>query len=233
MIILFNADDFGLTKGVTDGILKAHKDGIIGSTTMIMNGHACDYAVRQAKKHPTLKVGIHLVLTWGIPLNDQVPNLVNDQGTFKYTNRFEEMESPQIEQVEKEWQTQIEAFLATGLPLHHIDSHHHVHGWLPLKEVVIRLAKKYNVPVRYVDSLKNYPDLLLTETLWTHFYAEGVTDNIFSDLKHLNVRTVEVMTHPAYVDQDLHQISSYAKQREIELNILCNVDVPDWADLVT
>lgn len=233
MIILFNADDFGLTEGVTDGIIKAHTDGIIRSTTMIMNGHACDYAITQAKENPTLQVGIHLVLTWGIPLNKHVPNLVNDQGAFKYTNRFEEMDPPPIDQVEKEWQTQIEAFLATGLPLHHIDSHHHIHGWLPLKEVVMRLAKKYDVPVRYVDSLKDYPEYLLTETLWTQFYADGVTDGIFSELRRLDVRSVEVMTHPAFVDQDLREISSYTKQRETELKILCHVDIPDWVDLVT
>lgn len=65
MRIEINADDFGLTKGVTDGIIQAHQDGCVTSTTLMMNGLATDYAVEKALENPDLKVGIHLVLTWG------------------------------------------------------------------------------------------------------------------------------------------------------------------------
>src|SRR5690625_2763627 len=114
MKILFNADDFGLTESVTDGIIKAHTDGIVGSATLMMNGHATDYAVIKAKEHPTLKVGIHLALTWGKPLRNDVSDLVAGDGNFKYNNMYTTMKSPNLTQLEKEWQTQIEAFLATG-----------------------------------------------------------------------------------------------------------------------
>src|SRR5690625_7439350 len=67
MNILFNADDFGLTKGVTDGVIKAHSEGVVGSTTLMMYGKATDYAVEQAKRHPTLDIGINIVLSWGYP----------------------------------------------------------------------------------------------------------------------------------------------------------------------
>jgi len=159
MKVLFNADDFGLTKGVTDGIIKAHTNGIVHSTTLMMNGKSLYYAVEQAKSHPTLQVGIHLVLTWGEPIRDDVSELMDENGLFKYKNTFREVKPPNVKHVEKEWRAQIEAFLATGLTLHHIDSHHHVHGWEPLKDVVIKLAKEYDVPVRYVDSLKDHPEL--------------------------------------------------------------------------
>ena len=68
MQVIFNADDFGLTKGVTDGIIQSHTKGIVTSTSLIMNGRAVSYAVEQAKKHPSLRVGLHLVLSWGKPL---------------------------------------------------------------------------------------------------------------------------------------------------------------------
>lgn len=230
MRILFNADDFGLTTGVTDGIMKAHLDGIVGSTTLMMNGYETAYAVKKAKEHPTLKVGIHLVLTWGQSLRKDVPDLVTPDGTFKYNNTYRTMKTPNLAQVEKEWHAQIEAFLATGLPLHHIDSHHHIHGWEPLEPVIIKLAEHFNVPVRYVDRLKSYPDLLLTDTLHLGFYNDGVNDQIFEDLKRLDVQSVEVMTHPAYVDQDLHKISSYLDKREEELDVLCRLDKPEWME---
>lgn len=232
--MLFNADDFGLTKGVTDGIIKSHVDGIVRSTTLMMNGLAVDYAVEQVHKHPTLQVGIHLVLSWGQPVTarSEVPGLVNADGRFKYNNTFSTMKSPNIHEVEKEWRAQIEAFLATGLKLHHMDSHHHIHGWEPLKDLVIRLAEEYQVPVRYVESLKDETEMLLTKMLWLDFYGDGVNGNIFDKLRGLDADVVEVMVHPALVDDDLRGISSYLEKREEELRILCTVDVPGWVELI-
>jgi len=229
--ILFNADDFGLTKGVTDGIVKSHLNGVVKSTTLMMNGLAVDYAIRQAQLYPTLKVGIHLVLTWGKPISNYTPALVDADGFFKYDSGYVYMPYPNLNQVEKEWESQIKAFIATGLTLHHIDSHHHIHGWEPLKNIVIKLARKYNVPVRYAESLKAYPDILLTDTLYTGFYGEGISDQIFEKLKTYHVNSIEVMTHPAYVDEELSQVSSYIKKREKELEILCNLIVPSWATI--
>ncbi|MUK89699.1 chitin disaccharide deacetylase [Ornithinibacillus sp. L9] len=228
MKVLFNADDFGLTKGITDGIMEAHTKGLVHSTTLMMNGKAVDYAVKQAKNHPSLHVGIHLVLTWGKPVSKDVSDLLDPNGEFKFKNTFLKMDPPNIYQVEKEWRAQIEAFLATGLPLHHIDSHHHVHGWEPLKQVVVKLAKEYGVKVRYVDSLKDFPEILLTETLYLGFYGDGVDEKIFHHLQKLNVKSVEVMTHPAIMDEDLIQVSSYTNKREQELQILCSLNTPDW-----
>src|SRR5690625_2089678 len=107
MKVLFNADDFGLTKGVTDGIIKAHQEGVVTSTTLLMNGLATEYAVQQAKENPRLNVGIHLVLSWGKPIHDNVPHLLNEKGEFKYNSGYTKMDPPNIEEVEKEWNAQI------------------------------------------------------------------------------------------------------------------------------
>lgn len=233
MKVLFNADDFGLTKGVTDGIIDAHLNGVVGSTTLMMNGKAVNDAVTLAKKHPTLKVGIHLVLTWGRPVScDGVASLIDTDGHFKYKNTYRDMEAPDVHEVETEWRAQIEAFIATGLPLHHIDSHHHVHGWEPLKDVVVKLAREYEVPVRYVESLKHEHEILLTEKLWLDFYGDSVDEVIFEKLHGLDVDTVEVMVHPAFVDEDLRGVSSYVEMREEELRILRELNVPAWVELL-
>lgn len=230
MKVIFNADDFGLTKGVTDGIIKAHVDGLVESTTLMMNGLDVDYAVAKAKDNPALNVGIHLVLTWGKPLNNEVVDLIDEDGMFAYKNTYMEMEPPDLNQVEKEWRAQIEAFLDTGLPLHHIDSHHHIHGWETLRDVIVKLAKECGVPVRYVESLKDYPEILLTDALWLNFYGEGVSENVFNELHQLDVGSVEVMTHPAYIDDDLRRVSSYLEKREMEREILCGLVVPGWVE---
>src|SRR5699024_12359510 len=93
MKVLFNADDFGLTKGTTDGIIHAQLNGVVQSTTLMMNGLAVDYAIRRAKKTTTLKVGIHLVLTRGKMDNHFVQGLVDRNGYFKYLNTFNEMDA--------------------------------------------------------------------------------------------------------------------------------------------
>lgn len=233
MKVLFNADDFGLTKGVNNGIIEAYLNGVVGSTTLMMNGKAVEDAVARAKKHPSLKVGIHLVLTWGRPVSSEgAASLIAADGHFKYKNTYRDMGAPDVHEVEREWRAQIEAFLATGLPLHHIDSHHHVHGWEPLKDVVVKLARDYGIPVRYVESLKDEPEILLTEKLWLDFYGDGVDEAILEKLHELAVDTVEVMVHPAFVDEDLRGVSSYVEKREEELRILCGLDVLAKVDVL-
>lgn len=232
MKVLFNADDYGLTKGVTDGIITAHTKGVISSTTLMMNGLAVDYAIDQARKHPELKVGIHLVLTWGKSLRSGLKQITDAQGTFRYKNTYREMEVPDLLEVEAEWRAQLEAFQNTGLSLHHIDSHHHVHGWEPLRELVLSLAKEYEVPVRYAPSLKQHSSYLLTEMLWLEFYEDGITSNLFDQLKNENATSIEVMTHPAFVDDALRHESSYTLKREEELEVLCSLHVPEWVELL-
>ncbi|WP_066187168.1 chitin disaccharide deacetylase [Gracilibacillus timonensis] len=232
MDILFNADDFGITKGVSNGIIQAHQHGVISSTTIMMNGLAVDYAIDLAKQCPSLDIGLHLILTSGKPLFSPTSSLTNERGMFRFTNRFYEMDIPCLDDVRDEWRAQIEAFLATGLPLHHLDSHHHIHGWQPLKEIVIELADKYQIPVRCQDTFRDRTDLLLTEALWVDFYGDGAGLNIFERLHTYSFSSVEVMTHPGRCDGDLYTMSSYTVQREKELDILCNLSIPSWANVL-
>ncbi|UOQ86719.1 chitin disaccharide deacetylase [Gracilibacillus salinarum] len=232
MDILFNADDFGLSKGVTDGIVEAHLNGVVSSTTLMMNTKATEYAVTLAKQTPSLNVGLHLVLTWGKPLRNDLLGLTKSNGDFKYSKFFLQESLTDQDAIKLEWQAQIEAFLQTGLPLHHLDSHHHIHGWEPLQPIILELAQYYQVPVRYVPSLRATPEILLTADLYTNFYGEGVSLDIFEKLRQSEASTIEVMTHPGYVDQDLKDASSYQYMREKELDTLCQLKCPDWATII-
>ncbi|PXW88278.1 hypothetical protein DES38_1139 [Streptohalobacillus salinus] len=227
MKVIVNADDFGLTEGVNEGIIDAHLNGVVTRTTLMMNGHAVYHAVRLAKETPTLKVGIHLVLSFGRPLNKTATShLTKADGTFKFTNLESRLTPEEMSEVKAEWETQINAFLQMGLTLDHIDSHHHVHGWQDLKDVILELSKTYNVPVRYVATLKKHPEHLLTDYLWLKFYKEGVSTELFDDLKALPYPSVEVMVHPANIDEHLRTLSSYVDMRQEEKKALINI-VPD------
>jgi chitin disaccharide deacetylase len=225
--LIVNADDFGFSHGVNHGIIDSYLYGIVNSTTMMMTMNGTEHAIQLAKKYPKLQVGIHLVLTCGKPLLDNVPSLVDDNGYFKSLSTF----NPKVislEELEREWTAQIERFIHAGLKPTHIDSHHHVHTLKELNLVVKNLSAKYRLPVRKngfnsIDGVDSFSDVSLFD-----FYGEGVDPDYFTKLNDRikDGVTVEVMCHPAYLDNHLLHGSSYAIQRLTELEILTSVKLP-------
>src|SRR5262245_22573007 len=83
--LVVNADDLGLTVGVNDGIFDAHEQGILTSASLLANAPATADAVRRARSHPALGLGVHLALVDGVPVlpPGRVPTLVEDDGRFR------------------------------------------------------------------------------------------------------------------------------------------------------
>ncbi len=231
--LLVNADDFGFSRGVNYGVLDTHLDGIVNSATMMMNAAGTEHALEIAKSTPSLKVGVHLVLTWGKPLTS-APSLIGNDGLFKKQNEvYGHPEEISHEDLEREWTAQIERFLAAGLRPTHFDSHHHVHGIKEFYPVIKRLSEKYDVPVRIAGP--HFKDVkTVTNILITDFFGEGVTDDYFEKLQERveDGKTVEVMTHPAYLDSRLKNGTSYYKERLEEARILSEVKLPENMELL-
>lgn len=226
--LIVNADDFGYSKGINYGIIEAHRNGIVNSTTMMMNMPGVSHAVDLAKENPNLKVGIHLVLTCGKPLLTDVPTLVDQNGFFK-KNRDILESNISLEELEREWTAQVEKFLESGLTLTHIDSHHHVHTVPKFLPIVQKLSKKYNLSVRRVsdhaiEGVPPFSDVFLHE-----FYGEGATYDYFEKIvtQVQDGQTVEVMCHPGYLDHEVLNNSSYAKDRVTEVEILTSIRLPN------
>jgi predicted glycoside hydrolase/deacetylase ChbG (UPF0249 family) len=127
--LIVNADDFARAEGVNLGILKAHEDGIVSSTTAMMNLEGSQEHIRDAhERAPALGIGVHLNITYGSPLSrpDRIASLLNEHGSFRdFRDLLAAPEEIDLQQVEHEWRAQIECFLRTGSPLDHLDSHHH------------------------------------------------------------------------------------------------------------
>ena len=81
---IINADDFGLSPGVNRGIVSGFRDGVLTSTTMLVNLPHFEDAVNLARDNPDLPVGIHLSLLWGRPVSEphRVPTLIERDGCF-------------------------------------------------------------------------------------------------------------------------------------------------------
>src|SRR4029079_11030853 len=85
--LIVNADDFGFTRGVNAGIVRAFSAEILTSTTIMANGPAFEDAVELALKNPELPVGCHLALVGGRPTAppQTVPSLIDREGNMPAT----------------------------------------------------------------------------------------------------------------------------------------------------
>lgn len=208
--LIVNADDFGLSPGVNRGIIRAHREGIVTSATLMVNMEAVAHAVALARTSPSLPVGIHLVFTAGRPLAEGVDSLTGPDGRFLRGSAL--LDSARPDHLEREVRAQLAAFRSTGLPLSHIDSHHHVHQEIPaLGQIVRRVAGELRVPVR----AQSCP-------FSAAFYgAERVTpEGLLAILQELPPGLSELMTHPAEPDGELPLLSSYCTARQVELATL-------------
>jgi len=239
MKLIINADDFGYSPGQNLGIIKAHADGIVTSTACLANAPYLDNALSLAKNHPNLGIGVHLVLDMWKPLlpRELVPSLVESDGSFK---RFPEDKPLTLNQneVSMEWSAQVEKIINSGVSPTHLDGHHHLHLHPDLFEVTLLLAKKYKLPIRYfpyVDESKERA--LLTEHKvkiirgLTDFYKDTVSAEYFYHFKENHVlikdEVLELMCHPAYIDDIIYSKSSYNIHRIQELIILTSRKVRD------
>ncbi|MGN7469125.1 chitin disaccharide deacetylase [Brevibacillus sp. SAFN-007a] len=232
MKLIVNADDFGYSKGVNLGIIEAHRAGVVTSATVMVNMSGFEHAVQLANETPTLGVGIHLVLTCGAPVSQNVPSLTDEQGRFRRERDFLHA-SP--EEVERELRCQLETFLQTGLPLTHIDSHHHVHAHPAILPIVLRLAKEYRLPVRHPWAFSpgawaEHAEVTTTEGFSERFYGDDLTVQSFIDVVEelADCAVAEIMTHPAYVDEAVLTGSSYTLPRARELHILTAKEIREY-----
>jgi predicted glycoside hydrolase/deacetylase ChbG (UPF0249 family) len=132
--LIVNADDFGLSYGITDGILRAHREGIVTSTSLMVNQSASEYAIAQIPHASKLSVGVHLNLCEGKPVlpPDQVPNLVAKNGVFLapelMIRKLWRCQIPSRE-IEAEFRAQIRWMKDRGATPTHADSHRHMHHY--------------------------------------------------------------------------------------------------------
>ncbi|HKV39554.1 MAG TPA: ChbG/HpnK family deacetylase [Blastocatellia bacterium] len=131
--LIVNGDDFGFTHGVNTGILRAHKEGILTSATIMANGDAFEEAAGIARQNPSLGVGCHIAIVGGRPVAPpaEIPSLVNDTGLLPRTlgelTRKLAFGTVRISDVQREFRAQLERVLAAGISPTHLDTHKHTH----------------------------------------------------------------------------------------------------------
>ena len=218
--LIVNADDFGLTRGVSAGILAAHRLGIVTSTTVLVTSDV-DRAQLAEARDTGLGLGLHMNLTLGRPLT-RGRSLVDGTGAFIRDAR-RAAAGAQTREVRAEAEAQIARFeKLVGRPPTHIDTHHHVGLYTPVRDVVLDVARARGVAVRSQDAAARTRARSAGLRTTDHFFGESGPDaywsaaRTFAHLRALPPGVSEFMCHPGRFDDDLGY-SRYGRQREVEM----------------
>ncbi|MBQ8870293.1 MAG: ChbG/HpnK family deacetylase [Alphaproteobacteria bacterium] len=150
--IIFNADDFGISKGVNEAIVKAYNEGVLNSASLMVNQKYAHEAIKLYQNMPNLALGIHVNLTneYSTSKAENIPLLVDKNRKFK--NGFLMLFLLSIfkpktfkQQVRTEIEAQIKKALDMGIKLSHIDSHRHIHMIPLIFDVVKEMMDKYGI----------------------------------------------------------------------------------------
>ena len=228
--LIVNADDFGRTPGINRGIIEAHANGLVTSASVMVLEKAARDGIREAQAvAPKLSLGLHFVVTGGGLQASAAPSVPVLAPNGRFAKNYEALPAsiPEAE-IRRELLAQLVLFeVKAGRPPTHVDSHHHAALHPSAQAVFAAVAQGRGLPVRASspkarDELRaaglRVPDFFLKA-----FYGEGATLlKLESLLLNVPNGTTELMCHPGHVDPELLESSSYAKEREKELAILCD-----------
>ena len=207
--LVVNADDFGMTEGITRGIVRAHERGVVTSASLMVRRPAAAAAAAYARTRPQLGVGLHVDLgEWEYR-----------DGEWSQSYRVVELRDPDAVSVEIE--RQLEGFRRLmGRDPTHLDSHQHLHREHPADAVVGEVARRLGVPLRHLSPGVRHRGDFFGQSSKGERYPEGITvDALIGLLADLAPGITELGCHPGETaDYD----GPYRDEREIELKVLCD-----------
>jgi len=157
-LLIINADDFGMCNSTNEAIMRALREGLVRSTTLMVPCPWALHAMHFLGDHPEIPFGVHLtaicdgddyrwcpVTSW-----EKVSSLVDKAGYFyRFECMPEFLAQVRLDQLELEFRAQIEVVLAAGLKPTHLDWHSlRISRRTDIYEIMIRLAKEYGHALR-------------------------------------------------------------------------------------
>lgn len=236
-VVIVNADDFGYDDAANRGVVEAFERGLASSTTLMANQPGFDEAVELAHERGLgSHLGVHLVLTKGVPLTDpirRVARFCDADGSFRSwraDTHFWHVTRPERDALLRELTAQVERVRSAGLPVTHLDSHHHAHNEWAIAGCTVAVARALGVPrvrvARNCGPAIGRASSLYKATLnrrlrrhglagtrwfgeaadWLHLQAAGAD--------HASLDDFELMTHPA-LDARGWLVDAYAGDQEL------------------
>jgi predicted glycoside hydrolase/deacetylase ChbG (UPF0249 family) len=193
-LLVVNADDFGLSSGVSRGIVRAHRDGVVTSTSVLGNCDDIAGASALLAGAPELGVGVHLTLVGGRPVAAaaSLPTLTNADGGFPaHADEFFKAwvrGRIEVSEIEREFDAQVARLLAAGLHLDHLNTHRHL-GFVPaVGRAMEAVARKHGIPG--IRSAVERPTLA-----WLADPSRGLEASLLTGLAWLTRRQMGALRH--------------------------------------
>jgi predicted glycoside hydrolase/deacetylase ChbG (UPF0249 family) len=257
MKLIVTADDFAITDAVTDGILKAARDGALTQTGLFSNMEGAEYAVnRLLKEAPHICLGQDINLVCGKPVSDPklIPSLVQEDGSFKTSGMhrvWDKTEPNHIpyEEAYIEVENQVKRYIElVGHAPEYISGHSY--GTEETRKAMDDVAAKYGV-IRSDAMYKKLgvgsgPETAawnkVTETdangKWkfdaeTQLSRDPLQMFIDGKLEYLTKALKEngiahIHTHTGYADRNLFRRSSFTLIRIMEQDFICSPELMNW-----
>jgi chitin disaccharide deacetylase len=212
--LIVNADDFGLSQAINEGIADAHENGIVTSVSVMVRGAAAEHAARYLRQHPGLDAGLHVDLGEWFVDDDQ------------WKARYEVVPLDDEASIDAEVSRQIVQFIGLiGSPPSHLDSHQHVHQREPLRTILLKQAFRLGVPLRHFCSEIRYcGDFHGQDDRGVAFPDSISAEALIILLNGLPPGITELACHPGRVDR---LETTYLSERAIEVSTLCDPRIRD------
>jgi predicted glycoside hydrolase/deacetylase ChbG (UPF0249 family) len=209
-LIVVNADDFGMSSGVNNAILKSFDMGWISTTTIMCNMPGFEEACEFAREKKLIdRIGIHLNLTEGFPLSEKIKKLkkfCDQDGRMYKSFKGHLFNSSEREAVYEELEMQLKRLNSFGISPTHADSHHHSHHFIGTQTIVIKLSRANQIPA--IRLRFNFGNLSPQRKLYSKFYnvrlelAGLAKTKYFCEIRSVTEtllgknKPIEVMVHP-------------------------------------
>lgn len=205
--LIVNADDLGLSEAVNAGVLKAHREGIVTSASMMVRRDAASEGARIAHECTQLAVGLHL----------DIAEWVYREGVWALA--YANCDQDSAIAVRSECRSQLEAFRQLmGRDPTHIDSHQHAHQSEPVASVAQAIAEQIGVPLR--GRSIRYEGGFYGQSGRGEPYPDGIAlRQLVTLIETLPPGWTEIGCHPGL---GVTGESSYAHERELEVATLCD-----------
>jgi chitin disaccharide deacetylase len=185
-LLIVNADDYALTTAVSQGILRAHREGILTSTSVLALAPGFAPSAPWLRDTEGIGVGAHLAAVGEDPpllSAREIPTLVDRRGRLPSSWRqlLARLVTRRLDpaDVGREFGAQLDAIRGAGLEVDHLDTHQHVHLWPGIREAVVELAHRAGVPaLRVTRSVARSPVGVVVRRLSNRLEGESVAEGL-------------------------------------------------------
>jgi hopanoid biosynthesis associated protein HpnK len=184
--LIVNADDFGRSESINLAVVRAHREGILTTASLMVNESAAGQAVHLARENPKLGVGLHLALVCGAAAlpPQRIPHLAGPDGQLSDNAPaagWRYFLNPACKaEIHAEIEAQVAKFHATGLPLDHLNGHLHLHLHPVVFGILMENAERWGIRAMRLTSDRFFLNARLAPGQWAYRISHAVIFGLLS-----------------------------------------------------